>query len=83
MTFEHRTELKERARMAKGLVNVLKEDLEDINIEIDEDNLNKLDEATTKTLQTLKMLYNEVMEIEYISYILSNRITKSKWNGES
>ena len=60
-----RNEIKARARLAKGLINILKDDIEMLNIDADNLNLFSIDESIQETKDTLADIIENINEIEY------------------
>lgn len=63
-------ELKERARLARGLANALGYDTEYIFTDIENFDLICLDESLRETKETLRNLTDNITEIEYLLYLL-------------
>lgn len=60
-----RNEIKARARLAKGLINILKDDIEMLNIDADNLNLISIEESIKETKDTLCDIMDNVTELEY------------------
>ena len=60
-----RNEIKARARLAKGLLNVLKDDIDMLNMDADNLNLISIEESIQETKNTLCDIMDDVNEIEY------------------
>ena len=60
-----RNEIKARARLSRGLLNVLKDDIEMINIDADNLDLYNIDESIKETKDTLADIIENINELEY------------------
>ena len=60
-----RNEVKARARLAKGLINILKDDIEMLNIDADNLNLIGIEESIKETKDTLVDIVENINELEY------------------
>ena len=66
MDFKRRKQLKDRAKYAYGLLNVLKCDIDILRMDTNNFNLDKLNESVADTDDTLRKLLLVIEEIEYI-----------------
>lgn len=60
-----RNEIKARARLAKGLLNILKDDIDMLNIDADNLNLISIEESIRETKDTLCDIMDDINELEY------------------
>lgn len=60
-----RNEIKARARLSRGLLNVLKDDIEMVNIDADNLDLYNIDESIKETKDTLADIIENINELEY------------------
>ena len=60
-----RNEIKARARLAKGLINILKDDIEMLNVDADNLNLFSIEESIKETKDTLADIMENINEMEY------------------
>ena len=60
-----RNEIKARARLAKGLLNILKDDVEMLNLDADNLDLFSIDESIKETKDTLCDIMENINELEY------------------
>lgn len=63
-----RREMQTRARLSYGLLNVLKDDVECINIDTDNNDLVSLTESIIEMKITLQKMVDNITELEYIVY---------------
>lgn len=62
-------EMKSRARMVSGLVNLLRDDAEQLTADTRDFDLICLEESVRDTKSTIQMLIDNVTEIEYLMYL--------------
>ena len=62
-------EMKSRARMVSGLVNLLRDDAEQLTADTRDFDLICLEESIRDTKSTIQMLVDNVTEIEYLMYL--------------
>ena len=60
-----RNEIKARARLARGLINILKDDIEMLNIDADSLNLISIEDSIKETKDTLFDIMENINELEY------------------
>lgn len=63
-------EMKDRARLARGLVNALKYDVDYIFSDVKNYDVICLDESLREAKDTIQRLIDNVTEIEYLLYLL-------------
>lgn len=71
-----KTDMRKRARVAAGLLNLLRDDIDQLRVDTDDFDLICLEESIKDTKTTLQMLNDNVTEIEYLLYLFRNE------NGE-
>ena len=64
-----RREMQIRARLSYGLLNVLKDDIDCINIDTDNNDLVSLTESIIETKITLQKMVDDITELEHIVYL--------------
>lgn len=62
-------EMKSRARMVSGLVNLLKDDADQLSADTGDFDLICLEESIKDTKSTIQMLIDNVTELEYLMYL--------------
>ena len=60
-----RNEIKARARLARGLINILKDDIDMLNTDADGLNLINIEESIKETKDTLFDIMDNINELEY------------------
>lgn len=60
-----RNEIKARARLTRGLLNILKDDIDMLNIDADNLNLVSIEESIKETKDTLCDIMDNINEMEY------------------
>lgn len=63
-------EMKDRARMSRGLANALGYDVDYINADIENWDLLCMNESIRETKHTIQQLLDNVTELEYLLYLL-------------
>ena len=69
-------EMRERARLAKGLVNALKYDAEYIFTDVKNFDFVCLDESLRETKDTIKNLVANIAEIEYLVNLARKEVSR-------
>ena len=64
-----RREMQTRARPSYGLLNVSKDDVDCINIDVDNNDLVSLTESIIETKITLHKMVDNITELEHIVYL--------------
>ena len=72
MKNEIKKEMRTRARMIRGMINLLKDDAEYIYSDACDFDLVALGESIRETKDTLQTLIDHVMELEYSLYLTKN-----------
>lgn len=62
-------EMKSRARMVSGLVNLLKDDADQLSADTRDFDIICLEESIKDTKSTIQMLIDNVTELEYLMYL--------------
>lgn len=75
MDINTRIKMRSKARLAKGLMNILFDDIERISNEVDEFDIVNLKDSIQDAKGTLQCLLDNIVELEYSVY-LSNRGTR-------
>lgn len=65
-----RKEMRDRARLARGLANALSHDADYVYTDVESFDLICLDESLRETKETLQRLTDNITEIEYLLYLL-------------
>ena len=73
MKTDVRTDLKKKARIASGMVNLLQDDLTHLRADADDFDVICLEESIRDTKSTLQMLTDQVTEIEYMLYLVNSK----------
>lgn len=67
-------EMKDRARLARGLANALGYDTEYVYTDVQNFDLICLDESLRETKDTLQKLMDNVTELEYLVYLIKKEV---------
>ena len=62
-------EMKSRARMVSGLVNLLRDDADQLSADTRDFDIICLEESIKDTKSTIQMLIDNVTELEYLMYL--------------
>lgn len=65
-------DMKKRARISAGLLNLLIDDIEQVRVDTDDFDLICLEESLRDTQTTLQMIKDNITEIEYMLYQFKN-----------
>jgi hypothetical protein len=68
-------EMKDRARLSKGLVSALKYDVEYVYSDVKNYDLICLNESLRETKDTIQRLIDNISEIEYLAHVMSQHNT--------
>ena len=60
-----RNEIKARARLSRGLLSILKDDIDMLNVDADNLNLISIEESIIETKNTLHDIMDNINELEY------------------
>lgn len=75
MDINTRIKMRSKARLTKGLMNILFDDIERISNEVDDFDIVNLKDSIQDAKGTLQCLLDNIVELEYSVY-LSNRGTR-------
>ena len=75
MDVNTRIKMRSKARLVKGLMNILFDDIERIGNEVDDSDIVNLKDSIHDAKGTLQCLLDNIVELEYSVY-LSNRGTR-------
>lgn len=67
--------IKKRARMNAGLLNLLRDDMDHLRADADDFDLLCLEESVRDAKSTLQMFVDNVTEIEYMLYLIKSNDT--------
>lgn len=65
--------IKKRARIAAGMVNLLRDDIEYLRADANDFDILCLEESLKDTKATLQMITDNVTEIEYLLYLVNSK----------
>lgn len=65
--------MKKRAKMAAGMVNLLRDDIEYLKADANDFDVLCLEESIKDTKATLQMITDNVTEIEYLLYLANSK----------
>lgn len=65
--------MKKRARIAAGMVNLLKDDVEYLRSDANDFDVLCLEESIKDTKATIQMLSDHITEIEYLLYLYNSK----------
>ena len=77
MTKELRLEMRKKARRASGILNLLSDDIYHVKSDTDDFDLLCLGESLRDTKDTIQMLIDTVMELEYDLYLARSDDTRN------
>lgn len=69
-----KNEIKARARLSRGLVNILKDDIDMLNIDADDFNIYTINESIKEARDTLNDMMTNLDELEYVIIRLMERM---------
>lgn len=69
---EIKLNMKKRARVAAGMVNLLKDDVDYLSADVNDFDILCLEESIKDAKATLQMLTDNVTEIEYLLYLVKS-----------
>lgn len=70
-----KNEIRARARLSRGLVHILKDDIEMLNIDADDFNLFTISESIKETKNTLKDIMDNINELELAVAVAKERLS--------
>lgn len=68
-------DMKKRARVSMGLLNLLKDDIDQVRVDADDFDLICLEESLRDAKSTLQMITDNITEIEYMMYLFKSKET--------
>ena len=71
-------EMRERARLARGLANALGYDVDYIYSDVENYDLICMSESIRETKETIQKLIDNVMELEYLLYLIKKEDAPTK-----
>lgn len=69
-----KNEIKARARLSRGLVNILKDDIDMLNVDADDFNFYTINESIKEARDTLNDMMANLDELEYVIIRLMERM---------
>lgn len=69
MDINTRIKMRSKARLIKGLTNILLDDIERITTEVDDSDIVSLKDSTQDAKGTLQCLLDNIVELEYAVYL--------------
>lgn len=78
MTVETRIRMKKHARFASGLLNILKDDIALIRIDVEQGNMTSLKDSLEETKDTLQRILDTLVELDYELYLTEQKISRQK-----
>lgn len=76
MTDKIKMDIRKRARLTRGLLNLLKDDLDCICIDADTYDLFTIGESIVEAKDTIQTIIDSVMELEYLVYQAKDQTRK-------
>ena len=68
-------DMKKRARVSMGLLNLLRDDIDQIRADADDFDLICLEESLKDAKATIQMITDNITEIEYMMYLFKSKET--------
>ena len=68
-----KVDMKKRARIAAGILNLLTDDINHIRADANDFDLICLEESLRDAKNTLQMLTDNIMELEYMLYLINSK----------
>lgn len=78
MTSENKLKMKKHARFASGLLNILKDDIALIRIDVEQNNMASLKESLGETKDTLQRIMDTIVELDYELYLAEQEVSRKK-----
>ena len=78
MTSENKLKMKKHARFASGLLNILKDDIALIRIDVEQNNMASLKESLEETKDTLQRIMDTIVELDYELYLAEQEVSRKK-----
>ena len=73
MTKNIKLDMKKRARISMGILNLLRDDINQLRVDATDFDLICLEESIRDTRTTLQMLIDNVTEMEYMLYLVKSK----------
>lgn len=74
---EIKINMKKRARIASGIVNLLRDDVDHIKADTNDFDLICLEESLRDVKDTIRMLTDNITEIEYMLYLVNSKESRN------
>ena len=68
-----KTDMKKRARISAGILNLLRDDIDQVQADANDFDLICLRESLKDARSTLQMLIDNITEIEYMMYLFNSK----------
>ena len=68
-------DMKKRARVSMGLLNLLRDDIDQVRADADDFDLICLEESLKDAKSTIQMITDNITEIEYMMYLFKSKET--------
>lgn len=68
-------DMKKRARVSMGLLNLLRDDIDQVRADADDFDLICLEESLKDAKATIQMITDNITEIEYMMYLFKSKET--------
>lgn len=78
MTIDNKLKMKKHARFASGLLNILKDDIALIRIDVEQGNMQSLKESLVETKDTLQRILDTLVELDYELYLTEQKVSRKK-----
>ena len=78
MTNDNRMRMKKHARFASGLLNILKDDIALIRIDVEQGNMTSLKDSLDETKDTLQRILDTLVELDYELYLTEQTVSRKK-----
>ena len=78
MTIDTKIRMKKHARFASGLLNILKDDIALIRIDVEQNNIESLKTSIEETKDTLQRILDTLVELDYELYLAEQEISRKK-----
>lgn len=73
MIVDNKMKMRKQARLSRGILNLLRDDLEMICTDTDSYNLIALDLSINEAKDTIQRLTDSIAELEYSLYLINNK----------
>jgi hypothetical protein len=68
-----KTDMRKRARISAGILNLLRDDIDQVQVDANDFDLICLEESIRDAKNTIQMLLDNITEIEYMLYLVNSR----------